>query len=90
MAEGEVSLEMEKVFRNMPSGEESAHDIRAKKILEINADHKIYARMKTLFETNKDELSEIAIILLNIAKLIEGLPVEDMERFASLVSKHMV
>ena len=89
MAEGEVSLEMEKVFRNMPSGEESAHDIKAKKILEINAEHKIYAKMKKLFETNKDELSEISIVLLNIAKLIEGLPVEDMERFVSLVSKHM-
>ena len=87
--EGEVSLEMEKVFRNMPAGEESAQDIRAKKILEINAEHKIYSKMKGLFEANQEELKEISVVLLDIAKLVEGLPVEDMERFASLVSKHM-
>ena len=84
---GEVSLEMEKVFRNLPQGDPSAQDIRAKKVLEINSEHKIYQKMKTLFSDNKDAVKEIAEVLLDEAKLIEGLPVEDMSRFVTLTSK---
>lgn len=87
--EGEVSIEMEKVFRNMPQGDPSTQDIRAKKILEINAEHKIYEKMKSLFGTNDEAIKEIATVLLDEAKLIEGLPIEDMEKFVSLVSKYM-
>ncbi len=87
--EGEVSLEMEKVFRNMPNGDPTTQEIRAKKILEINAEHKIYEKMKNLFENDKDALKDISLVILDEAKLIEGLPVEDMERFVSLVSKYM-
>ena len=86
--EGEVSLEMEKVFQAMPN-DDGAQDVRAKKILEINAEHKIYAKMKNLFETNKDSVKEISLVLLDTAKLIEGLEIEDMERFVSLMSKYM-
>ena len=86
---GEVSLEMEKVFRNLPEGDPSAQDIRAKKVLEINNEHKIYSKMKTLFETNKDAVKEIAEVLLGEAKLIEGLPIEDMSRFVTLATKYM-
>ena len=87
--EGEVSLEMEKVFRNMPKNDESAQDVRAKKILEINPDHEIYSKIKTLFETDKESLKEVAEVLLGEAKLIEGLEIEDLGRFVSLVSKHI-
>ena len=44
--EGEVSLEMEKVFKAMPQTD-GAQDVRAKKILEINAEHKIYGKIKS-------------------------------------------
>ena len=87
--EGEVSLEMEKVFRAIPEGDPNAQNVRAKKVLEINSEHKIYNKIKGLFENNKDELKEIAEVLLCEAKLIEGLPVEDMARFVSLVTKYM-
>ena len=87
--EGEVSLEMEKVFKNMPKNDESAQDVRAKKILEINAEHDIYAKIKTLYETDKESLKEVAEVLLGEAKLIEGLEIEDMSRFVALVSKHI-
>lgn len=87
--EGEISIEMEKVFRNMPAGDPSAQDIRAKKVLEINSEHKIFAKLKTLFETDKDALNELAQILVDEAKLIEGLPVEDMSKFVELVSKYL-
>ena len=87
--EGAVSIEMEKVFRNMPAGDNEAQDIRAKKILEINAEHKIYQKLKSLFETDKDRVKEISEVLLGQAKLVEGLPIEDMERFVSLISKNI-
>lgn len=86
--EGEVSLEMEKVFKSMPKTD-GAQDVRAKKILEINAEHKIYEKLKALFETDKEAVKEISLVLLDEAKLIEGLEVENMERFVSLVSKYM-
>lgn len=89
MAEGAVSLEMEKVFKNMPQNDEGAQDVRAKKILEINAEHKIYEKMKRLYTENQDALKEISLVLLDQAKLIEGLEIEDMERFVSLVSKYI-
>ena len=85
--EGEVSLEMEKVFRNMPEGDPNAQNIRAKKVLEINSEHKIYEKVKELYESNKDDLKELAEVLLTEAKLIEGLPVEDMGKFVELVTK---
>ena len=86
--EGEVSLEMEKVFKAMPKTD-GAQDVRAKKILEINAEHKIYQKVKSLFETDKDAAKDIALVLLDEAKLIEGIEIEDMERFVSLVSKYI-
>ena len=85
--EGEVSLEMEKVFRNMPKGDPNAQDVRAKKVLEINREHKIFEKIKTLFNENKADLKDFAEVLLCEAKLIEGLPIEDMGRFVELVAK---
>ena len=68
---------------------DGAQDVRAKKILEINAEHKIYGKIKSLYETDKDAAKDISIVLLDEAKLIEGLEVENMERFVSLVSKYI-
>ena len=88
--EGEISLEMEKVFNNMPkTGNDATHEIKAKKILEINPTHKIYEKIKKLYADNQDGLKEFAEILLDEAKLLEGLEVEDMGKFVSLSTKYM-
>ena len=87
--EGEVSLEMEKVFRNMPTNDANNPNVRAKKVLEINAEHAVYAKIKKLFAENKDELKEVSEVLLNEAKLIEGLPIEDTAKFVSLITKFL-
>ena len=88
--EGEVSLEMEKVFRNMPEGDPNSQNIRAKKVLEINREHKIYEKLKKLFdENNENDAKELAQVLLGEAKLIEGLPIEDMGKFIELATKFM-
>lgn len=88
LAQGEVSIEMEKVLRNMPNTDAN-QDIRAKKILQINREHKIYEKIKALFERNQDELKEISKVLLDEAKLIEGLPVEDISKFVELATKYI-
>ena len=88
LAQGEVSIEMEKVLRNMPNSDAN-QDIRAKKILQINRNHKIYEKIKTLHESNQDSLKEISRVLLDEAKLIEGLPIEDTARFVELATKYI-
>ncbi len=88
LAQGEVSIEMEKVFRNMPSTNAN-QDIRAKKVLQINKDHKIYDKIKDLYANNQDELKEVSSVLLDEAKLIEGLPIEDPTKFVELATKYM-
>ncbi len=88
--EGEISLEMEKVFNNMPkTGNDATHEIKAKKILEINPTHKIYEKIKKLYADNQDGLKEFAEVLLDEAKLLEGLEIEDMGKFVSLSTKYM-
>ena len=87
MAEGEVSIEMEKVLRTMPTNDANNPNVRAKKILEINAEHEIYQKIKKLFAENKEELKEVAFVLLDEAKLAEGLPIEDTSKFIASVTK---
>lgn len=88
LAQGEVSIEMEKVLRNMPNTDAN-QDIRAKKILQINREHKIYEKIKAMFESNQDGLKEVAKVLLDEAKLIEGLPIEDPAKFVELATKYI-
>ena len=72
----------------MPNSDAN-QDIRAKKILQINRNHKIYEKIKSLHETNQDALKEISRVLLDEAKLIEGLPIEDTARFVELATKYI-
>lgn len=88
LAQGEVSIEMEKVLRNMPNTDAN-QDIRAKKILQINREHKIFEKIKGLFESNQESLKEVSRVLLDEAKLIEGLPIEDTARFVELATKYI-
>ena len=88
LAQGEVSIEMEKVLRNMPNTDAN-QDIRAKKILQVNREHKIFEKIKTLFESDKESLKEISRVLLDEAKLIEGLPIDDIANFVELATKYI-
>ncbi len=84
-SKGEVSIEMEKVLNAMPGNEDN--QISAQKVLEINASHPIFEKVKTLFETDKEKLKDLADILLVQARLIEGLPIEDPTDYADKVCK---
>ena len=84
-SEGELSIEMEKVLNSMPNGEE----VKADKVLEINANHEVFNSLKDTFENNKEKFNLYTNILYNQALLVEGLAVEDPVEFANNICKLM-
>ena len=72
--EGEISLEMEKVMKSMPNADGG---MVAQKVLEINKNHKIYQKIKLLFENDKESLTKLSEILFAGASLVAGLDIDD-------------
>ena len=86
--EGEVSLEMEKVFKNMKNA--SPMPVKAKKVLCINADHKILEKLRELFNTDHETLKKHVNMLYTQAMLLEGFEVENLTEYFANVSELMV
>lgn len=84
--EGQISLEMEKTFAQMPNDQ----NVKAEKVLEINPNHEIFGVLKSLYDTDKTKLDDYSKILYTQALLIEGMPVEDPLEFSNLVCGLMV
>lgn len=85
-SEGAVSIEMEKVLKNMPGND----GITSEKVLEINENHAVFTALKnTAAEGNSEKLALYASILYDQARLIEGLPVEDPIAYAKAVCSLM-
>lgn len=81
--EGGVTLEMERYFKSMPG---APSDIRAIRVLELNANHHAYQTMKEAFDAgDKDKAARIAKILHAQALLIAGEPLEDPAAYSELV-----
>ena len=85
VSEGGLSLEMEKILKQMPGAE--TENIKAERILEINADHSVLKALGKLFETDKKQIKEYAGILYDQALLMEGLPIEDPVAFSNAICK---
>lgn len=85
-AEGDISIEMEKVINAMPDNQQ----IKADKVLEINVDHDVFQSLKKSFEADKDKLNLFTNLLYNQALLIEGLPINDPVEFTRDICKVMV
>ena len=84
--EGQISVDMEKLYAAMPNG----GAIKAQKVLEINKNHPIYAKLKEFYkEINEEALALYTKLLYQQARLIACLPVEDPTNFARSVSKLM-
>lgn len=84
VADGEISLEMEKVFKAMKSA--AAFPVVAEKVLEINPDHKIFVKLKTLFDTDKDALKEYAKVIYAAALVGEGMEIDKPDEFVSALT----
>lgn len=86
-SDGGVSIEMEKVLNAMPGA--NGQKVQAKRVLELNASHPVFARLQKLFAENPDAVKEYASLLYDQALLIEGLPIEDPVAFSNAVCKLM-
>lgn len=85
-ASGQVTLEMEKYFAQIPGDQEKP---KAEKVLELNPDHPVFEVLKNAYETDKDKAEKLAKILNVQARLIAGLPVEDAVGYCELVCELM-
>lgn len=86
-SEGGISLEMEKVLNSMPNAEQNK--VQAKLVLEINAEHPIAEKLKTLYTDDKDMLGKYAKLLYGEACLIGGKSVPDPAEHSALVCELM-
>ncbi|BFH66787.1 chaperone protein HtpG [Paenibacillus dendritiformis] len=85
-SEGELSIEMEKILKAMPNGQ----DVQADKVLEINVNHDVFESLKDALANDREKLSLYTNLLYNQALLIEGLPIGDPVQFTNDICKVMV
>lgn len=82
-AEGEVSLEMEKVLSSI--NKENAP--KAKRVLQVNPKSAVFGVMKKLYDTDKDSLKPVVQAVFYQAAVMEGLPIDKPEKFAEVIDK---
>lgn len=80
---GDLSIEMEKVLHSLPNADKN---VKAEKVLEINGEHKIFAKLKSLFDSDKETLKKYAVVLYEQARLLEGLQIDDVTEFIDAIS----
>lgn len=83
-SEGEISIEMEKYFALMKNNE-NAQRIKAKRVLELNAEHPAFKALEAAFESDKERAAGLSKILHAQALLIAGLPLENPTAYTELV-----
>ncbi|MDD6258048.1 MAG: molecular chaperone HtpG [Erysipelotrichaceae bacterium] len=86
VADEGVSLEMEKYLANDPMNQ----GIKASKILEINPDHPIFAKLQKVYADDKDKIGEYADVLLDQALLMQGLPIDDPAEYTKKITELLV
>jgi len=84
-SDGALSIEMEKVLNAMPNDQK----VKAERILEINVNHPVFAKIAGLLATDKEKLKQYAAVLYDSALLIEGLPIEDPVAYTNAVCQLM-
>ena len=82
--EGEITLEMEKYFQNLP-GVPEANQVKAKRVLELNADHEAFKALQKAYIEDKPRAARLAMVLMAQAELIAGLPLDNPAAYTELV-----
>jgi molecular chaperone HtpG len=86
-ADGPLSIEMEKVLSQQPGSE----GVKSDKVLELNANHPVFATLRAAQEAGDTEkVKNYSELLYAQAQLIEGLPVDDPVAYAQAVCALMV
>ena len=80
-----ISFEMEKTLSLLPNGS----DIKAERILELNANHPIFNVLENI-QDDEDKLTDYTNVLLNQALLLEGFKVENPNEFIEKMCKIMI
>ncbi len=80
-SKGHVSLEMEKTLSQMPGNE----GVKAEKVLEINATHGIFEKIKN--STDEEEIKALSEILFDEGMMIEGFTLKNPLEFINKVNK---
>ena len=86
ISEGVLSLEMEKILKQMPN----ATDAKAEIVMEINKDHPIANKLKELAESDSEKLEKYTKILYAQARLIEGLSVDNPTELSNMICDLMI
>ncbi len=81
-SEGEISLEMEKVLSEMPNNN---GDVKAQTVLEINIEHRIAEKLRSVFTESSEDIEKYAKILYAQARLIGGMSVENPTEISGLI-----
>ena len=84
---GAISMEMEKVLNSMPNVDKN--QVKAQRVLEINANHPIFAKLCSLYKDDKDELKQYTSLLYTQALLIEGAAIDDPVEFSNEICSLM-
>jgi molecular chaperone HtpG len=85
-AEGDLSIEMEKILQAMPD----SGGVKADKVLEINVNHEVFKSLKAAHGSDNEKFGLYTTLLYNQALLIEGLPIQDPVEFTNDICKVMV
>ena len=83
-SDGDVSIEMEKVFNSMPNADGK---MQAQKILEISSEHGILQTLNKVFSEDKEKLNKYAVVLYEQARLLAGLSIENPTEFVKAFSE---
>jgi molecular chaperone HtpG len=86
--EGQITLEMERVLSAMPGAE--GMPVKAERVLEINAQHPVFATLCGLLESDGEKLKLYTELLYAQALLIEGMKLDDPVAFSNGVCSLMI
>ena len=87
VADEGISLEMEKYMANDPMNKGG---VKAVKILEVNPDHPIFAKLQKIQKEQPEKLADYADVLYTQALLIQGLPIDDPAEYARKITDLMI
>ncbi len=76
-----MSFDMERYFNAV----QPELGMKAKRILELNVDHAAFAALEKARTTDPEKAKKYATVLLNQAKLIAGLPIDDPSGYTDLL-----
>ncbi len=80
---GNITLEMEKYFMEMPgAGEEN---VKASKVLELNSEHPAFRSLEEMIKSDKEKAAKMVKIMYGQASIMANVPLEDPIAYSDLV-----